>query len=255
LSEEPHCRFDLEGEWVAWWDEEHPEEDNPATVAVFERLPDTHNTAPVASAGPDQIVYQGTQVTLDASLSEDPEGDTLSYKWNGSSPPGTSETVHDLKTAMPYFTASHVGAYAFELSVSDGQLWSEPAAVYIEVIPASRVEDQAYVYSIGPYIATYLGCWTCSEFHGESVHNNLGNYGSNLSPTSIRNWSTPFGNSLSNDSACNARASNPPQLWSATRTRFYGNLTINSRAVNGICNQSSAYFHLSSCNSLGYYCP
>jgi hypothetical protein len=254
-SEAPNCRLDVSADGVAWWDSEQSDREIPATVAVFERLPDTHNSAPVASAGENAVVYAGSQVVLDGSLSDDPEGDTLSYKWTGSSPPGTSENVFDIATATPYFIANHVGTYTFELSVFDGQFWSEPDTVSIDVIPVSRLNDQAYVYSIGPFGGTYLGCWTCSEFHGESVHNNLGNYGSNLSSTSIRNLSSQFGSNAGQHSACNPYANNPPQLWNATRTAFYGVLSISSRAVNGICNLGSGYYHGSSCSNLRYYCP
>ena len=201
------------------------------------------------------VVYQGSQVILDGSGSRDQEGDTLSYRWRGSSPPGTSDGFFDADTAFPYLTVNHVGTYVFELTVSDGQRDSEPDALYVEVIPASRVDGQAYVYSQRAYGITYLGCWTCSEFHAESVHNNLSVYGSNLTVNSIRNVASPFGNPFTPDSACNATASNPPQLWDPTQTRFYGTLSISSRAVNGVCNTSTGYYHASSCSSLRFYCP
>jgi hypothetical protein len=254
-GEADRCSFDVPAGWVDLWDAEFAHLNVPPATAVFERLEDTRNSAPIAEAGDNQVVYQGSQVTLDGSGSRDQEGDTLSYRWRGSSPPGTSDGFFDADTAFPYLTVNHVGTYVFELTVSDGQRDSEPDALYVEVIPASRVDGQAYVYSQRAYGITYLGCWTCSEFHAESVHNNLSVYGSNLTVNSIRNVASPFGNPFSPDSACNATASNPPQLWDPTQTRFYGTLSISSRAVNGVCNNSTGYYHASSCSSLRFYCP
>jgi hypothetical protein len=254
LSEAPYCRFDVPAAAVASWDAQYADIEIPATVAVFERLPGTGNSAPVAVVGEDAIVYVGTQVTLDGAGSYDREGDALTYHWSGTSPPGTSETITDFDTEYPYFTANHAGTYTFELRVDDGNLRSKPARVVIEVIPASREDGQAYAYAFGSFDVVFLGCRTCNEFQAESIHNNLGDYGSSLSATSIRNARSVYGSFLGGNSACNAAASNPPQLWNALRTDFYGRLSIGSRTVNGICNRFSGYYQANACSLLQFYC-
>jgi len=80
------------------------------------------DTAPDANAGIDQSVNEGQEVTLDASLSSDPEDDPLSYSWMQTV--GTSVTLNDNTLESPSFTAPFVSAggeeITFELTVDDG---------------------------------------------------------------------------------------------------------------------------------------
>jgi hypothetical protein len=84
------------------------------------------NQAPVADAGPDQSVSTNAQVTLDASGSTDPDGDTISTTWKQIA--GTPVTMSAPGAMNPTFTAPAVAAGAtetltFELTVTDaGQL-------------------------------------------------------------------------------------------------------------------------------------
>ncbi len=86
------------------------------------------NRAPVAHAGADQTVAENTVVSLDGSLSSDPDtGDTLTYAWTQTS--GPAVTLDNAGGAAPTFTAPDVAAgtpeaLVFELSVSDGALSS-----------------------------------------------------------------------------------------------------------------------------------
>jgi len=87
----------------------------------------------------------------------------------------------------------------------------------------------------GPDHETFLGCFTCSRFDSDSVHNPFGQFGSRFSSTSIWNHFSDFGSRFSNDSACNQFASNPPILVSQNRT-FFGELTVNTFRVDAITN-------------------
>jgi PKD domain len=80
------------------------------------------NTAPVANAGPDQIIDEGAVVTLDGSSSYDPDMDPLFYLWQQISGPPVS--LSDASSIQPAFTAPLVGpngaTLTFELTVDDG---------------------------------------------------------------------------------------------------------------------------------------
>lgn len=89
--------------------------------------------APVANAGPDQSVSEGTSVTLDASGSVAGAGAT--YNWTQSA--GSSVTLNLTDPIRPTFTAPSVPAggatVTFNLTVTDGSLTSLPDAININV--------------------------------------------------------------------------------------------------------------------------
>ena len=81
------------------------------------------NNPPVAEAGPNQTVDEGSAVTLNGSNSFDPDfGDSITYQWiqTGGNP---TVTLIGANTAMPTFTAPNVGpggaSLTFELTVTD----------------------------------------------------------------------------------------------------------------------------------------
>jgi MYXO-CTERM domain-containing protein len=77
--------------------------------------------APVASAGPDQVVNEGDFVTLDASMSTDADNDPLTFLW--SQTVGPNATLSDPAITMPTFTAPQVAAdtmLTFAVAVDDG---------------------------------------------------------------------------------------------------------------------------------------
>jgi Protein of unknown function (DUF1800)/Bacterial Ig domain len=81
-----------------------------------------NNTAPVANAGSDQQVSEGSSVTLNGG-GTDVDGDTLTYSWQQTAGAVTVNLV-GANTATPSFTAPAINAYTtltFTLTVSDGR--------------------------------------------------------------------------------------------------------------------------------------
>ncbi|WP_198664701.1 malectin domain-containing carbohydrate-binding protein [Halorubrum sp. 48-1-W] len=80
------------------------------------------NQPPTADAGDDQTVDEGDSVTLDASGSDDPDGDQLGYTWTQTAGPDAGLSQSDGETTT--FTAPEVDAdetLTFEVNVSDGE--------------------------------------------------------------------------------------------------------------------------------------
>ena len=94
------------------------------------------NTAPVADAGVDQVVYAWidgmAEVGLDGSGSFDADGDELDYFW--------FEGDEQIATGVDPNVQLSVGEHIIELIVNDGSEDSEPNAVVITVIGPAQAD-------------------------------------------------------------------------------------------------------------------
>lgn len=93
----------------------------------------TVNQPPVAKAGADQTVKEEDKIILDGSQSTDPEGKTLTYKWNeGTTLKGTK--------AILLLDKLSVGEHIFKLTVTnDGQLTDTDE---VKIIVTSNIKQQ-----------------------------------------------------------------------------------------------------------------
>jgi hypothetical protein len=122
--------IDKEGDSV--WEWSNTQDTNPPPPPI--------NQAPVADAGPDQVIEQGVLVTLDASASSDPDKDQLSYYWSCSSYPNNSSypSLSSSSSINPTFRPLAVGTYIFELRVYDGWNSGVSDRVSITVAPLTQ---------------------------------------------------------------------------------------------------------------------
>jgi len=124
---------------------------NASTTAVIA------NRAPVAAAGPDQVVALGQGVTLSAAGSSDPDSDALSYEWRSAGGPvGTTPTV---------ILSLGLGSHDITLTVRDGAGGEASDAVRVVVadtappIVVVTAPDGAPVTQGLPYTIT----WTATD--------------------------------------------------------------------------------------------
>jgi hypothetical protein len=104
---------------------------------------------------------------------------------------------------------------------------TEPASL----AAAKPAEYRLLVFG-GPSHEVYLGC-LCKERNAESVFNLTGEYGSDLSQSSLRNKFAPYGSNYEDTSACNPHATHPPSVV-ASDGKSLGLLTLNPSLKRGI---------------------
>ncbi|MCX7943448.1 MAG: hypothetical protein N2746_02940, partial [Deltaproteobacteria bacterium] len=102
------------------------------------------NNRPRANAGLDQTVYIGQTVYLNGILSEDQDGDPLSFSWKQIE--GESVELKDSNKALSYFIApQNTGVLKFQLVVNDGMEDSEPSIVNVNVTTSNIDEPTAVI--------------------------------------------------------------------------------------------------------------
>jgi hypothetical protein len=103
------------------------------------------NNAPVANAGASQpaVLYANRVVTLDGSLSSDPDGDPLTYQWTLVSKPALSTTaaLSDTTIVNPTITLDVPGTYVLSLVVNDGVIDSGISTITLTTSTSHRITN------------------------------------------------------------------------------------------------------------------
>lgn len=137
----------------------------PDTVVI-----DTLNSAPVADAGPDQLVAVGMTAQLDGTGSTDVDGDPLSYFWSLSSAPGGSAaTISDPTIVLPTIDIDLSGTYVVQLIVNDGTLDSVPDTVVISTANTAPVADAGPDQSVALAATVTLDGSGSSDIDGDPL--------------------------------------------------------------------------------------
>ena len=109
--------------------------------------------APIANAGPNQTVLEGSVVTLNSTGSSpgQPSATPLSYNWTITSYSGPKVYLSSTTDSSPSFIASGSGVYDFELKVTDtsGQSSTATTSVTVNEAPASDLMAQGSSSTLG----------------------------------------------------------------------------------------------------------
>ncbi len=92
------------------------------------------NHPPIADAGEDQVVKEGSWITLDGSGSYDPDGDPLTYQWSASDGEITSPTSKITSFRVPFLKDNETTRYIYvTLKVTDSKGASDFDTIIISV--------------------------------------------------------------------------------------------------------------------------
>ena len=120
-SAKPNFKADVAGTYVATLVVSDGKANSE--LAAVSILASATNLAPVAKPGVNQSVVTGTKVSVDASASSDPNGDSITYRWSLLfKPAGSTATLSSATTASATFTADLAGTYLVGLTVNDGKV-------------------------------------------------------------------------------------------------------------------------------------
>ncbi|MES1944118.1 hypothetical protein PC39_08384 [Salinisphaera sp. PC39] len=168
---------------------------NVATVDILVREGGgPSNETPVADAGPDRTLDEGTPVTLDGRDSFDPDGEIAGYAWEQTA--GAPVTLDDPQAPAPSFTAPQVdmplATLVFRLTVTDdeGATGTATVRVFVRDVPVGRIRVGAAKRDATPQQAHIDGVE--EPRIGGATHLqkfNLGGFG--IDPT--QNLPDPFG--------------------------------------------------------------
>ena len=121
-------------------------------------------------------------------------------------------------------------------------------------LSSSTAVHVLYLDSIDSEDSKYLGCWTCSSYDSNSIHNDYSTYGNKYNSDSIRNNYGSYGNPYSSKSPCNSfLVTDAPYLYDENHN-YFGRLSLNEVNFESICTSLSKFYHADSCTLLKTYC-
>ena len=147
-------------------------------------------TAVISTTSP-SVVLVGSEVSLDASLSSDPESQTLFYEWSFVEKPGSSMASFLAPSAMESsFHVDQQGLYVIRLRVRDNLDFSEPKFFIISAVQVvGDIVLPTQSYSTPLTCAVSVGAWGCEEETTSFRVITPGNYILNLTNRSLRQLS------------------------------------------------------------------
>ncbi len=99
---------------------------------TIEIIAEVLNSGPVAVAGRDQTVRLGETVVLSGGDSYDPDGESITFRWDlVTVPPASGAMLANPVSSVTTFVADRSGTYVAELVVSDGAESSLPDSITI----------------------------------------------------------------------------------------------------------------------------
>ena len=133
------------------------------------------NRAPIAEAGGDQTVNEGSSVSLDGSASFDPDGDAITQLWTQIGGPSVVLTGAD--TATPVFTApwlaggvESVATLSFQLTVSDGaRSGTDIVQVVVEQVNHAPVADAGVDQTVNEGVLVTLDGHASGDPDGDPI--------------------------------------------------------------------------------------
>jgi hypothetical protein len=178
------------------------------------------NPVTVANAGPDQVIYEGTQVTLDGTGSTNSNFSILTYQWTA--PLGI--TLSSETSSKPTFTAPKVTTdtnFTFSLVVKDGAVNSLADQVVITV----KQVNKSPMANAGPDQTISEGSVVTLDGSGStSASNNVLTY----------KWTAPVGISLSSETVAKPTFTAPEVT---TDTNFTFSLIVKDGSINSLADQ------------------
>ena len=137
----------------------------PGTVVIT-----THNSKPVADAGPDQTVFVNQTVTLDGRKSKDVDGDALTFAWSfATKPEGSVATLSGSAAQQPAFKVDKPGTYVVQLIVNDGKVDSAPATVTISTLNSKPVANAGPDQTVPVNTLVHLDARASSDADGNNL--------------------------------------------------------------------------------------
>ena len=178
------------------------------------------NREPIANAGPNQTVNEGISVTLDGSLSSDPDGDPISYQWKAP----TGIILSSYNVAKPTFAAPEVTEdtpFTFTLVVNDGKLYSyvDQVVIIIKQVNKAPTANAGMAQTVNEGASVQLDGTNSTDADGNTL---------------TYQWIVPTGITLSSPTGANPTFS-APEVTEDTSLVF--TLIVNDGMVNSIPDQ------------------